>query len=384
VSPFHDMALNPVDIKLDTKLDAKFDTGFRFNAASVLNPIAGPSPTGESLRYEGTYDKIRDARTEDNPVLAQGVWKAPLKNAQWGEVARLCLDAIETRTKDIQIAAWLTEAWLHLYGLAGLREGLRVTAAICERFWDQLHPRSESDEDLEYRLAPFEWINDKLPPVVRLLPLTAPTSDDMQTYSWNDWETSTRPTPAGGAAQFQQSAMMTPTALYLALSKVLESAGQACSQLEECLQKRCGDRAASLRQLANVLEQIRGFVRSTLDQRNDGYQETGPRNDSDRETRAIRNAEEPATQNASDDSEPYRQPYGRIGPICDRSEAYRRLGEAADYLARTEPHSPTPYLVRRAIAWGSLRLEELLPELIHNSSELGDIFRLLQIDRPRE
>ena len=55
------------------------------------------------------------------------------------------------------------------------------------------------------------------------------------------------------------------------------------------------------------------------------------------------------------------------------------LAEAADYLARTEPHSPTPYLVRRAIAWGSMSLEQLLPEMIRNGNELQEIFRLLQI-----
>src|SRR5580658_8919484 len=99
------MVLNSADTNTAAKFAATFDSGFRFNPESLLNPIAGPSPAGESLRYEGTYDKIRDARTEDNPVLAQGVWKAPLKKAQWSEVANLCLDALETRTKDIQIAA---------------------------------------------------------------------------------------------------------------------------------------------------------------------------------------------------------------------------------------------------------------------------------------
>jgi len=55
------------------------------------------------------------------------------------------------------------------------------------------------------------------------------------------------------------------------------------------------------------------------------------------------------------------------------------LAEAADFLIRTEPHSPTPYLVRRAILWGSMSLEELLPELVRNQSELSDIYRLLNV-----
>jgi type VI secretion system protein ImpA len=72
------------------------------------------------------------------------------------------------------------------------------------------------------------------------------------------------------------------------------------------------------------------------------------------------------------------------GPITSRAEAYRRLSEAADYLTKTEPHSPAPYLVRRAIVWGGMRLDELLPELVRNNSELSEIYRLLKIGRQDE
>ena len=350
---------------------------FHFDIASVLDPIPGGSPGGAALRYEGTYDKIREAREEDNPGLSRGVWKTSLKRAEWPDVVTLCLDALENRSKDLQIAAWLTEAWLHLYGLAGLREGLRVVTALCERFWDDLHPRSETGDSLEYRLAPIEWINEKLPPVVRLLPLTEPRSEDVKIYAWTDWENAIRPRSAEDhegttQVQFQQSAMMTPTAFYSALLASVESAADACTELETLLGERCGDRAASLRQLANTLDEIRGFVVSTLNQREDANPQTPPgvaadaaaeREAAGEKTLAVRVAE------------------GIPGPIRDRTDAYRRLAEAADFLARTEPHSPAPYLVRRAIAWGSMRLEDLLPELVRNDGELTEIYRLLQISR---
>ena len=64
-------------------------------------------------------------------------------------------------------------------------------------------------------------------------------------------------------------------------------------------------------------------------------------------------------------------------PVRSRAEAYRRLAEAADYLLRTEPHSPTPYLVRRAVAWGGMSLGELLEELVQTDSDLKAIYTLL-------
>ena len=38
-----------------------------------------------------------------------------------------------------------------------------------------------------------------------------------------------------------------------------------------------------------------------------------------------------------------------------REDAYRQLRGIADYLARTEPHSPVPYLIYRAVEWGEKR-----------------------------
>jgi len=352
---------------------------FQFDSASLLAPIAGESPAGESLRYEGTYDKIRDARTEDDPVLSRGVWKMPLKRADWSDVAEMCQDALQHRSKDLQIAGWLTEAWLHLYGFNGLREGLRVMTGLCSDFWDDLHPRSESGDSFEFREAPIEWVNEKLPPVIRLLPITEPTSDDVKAYCWDDWESATRsrgaepPKQGATQAQFQQSVLLTPTAFYLNLVREVESAADAAIELESLLEQRSGGHPPSLRQVADALDSIRGLLVSILSRRDTQLTAAPP----------IQPAA--AHEPAETTSEPGRSSAGASagGPILSRDDAYRRLAEAADYLAITEPHSPTPYLVRRAIAWGGMRLEDLLPELVRNSNELGEIYRLLQIEKPQ-
>lgn len=54
------------------------------------------------------------------------------------------------------------------------------------------------------------------------------------------------------------------------------------------------------------------------------------------------------------------------GRIASRAEAYRVLEAVAGYLERTEPHSPVPLLVRRAISWGAMPLPELLAELMQD------------------
>jgi type VI secretion system protein ImpA len=44
---------------------------------------------------------------------------------------------------------------------------------------------------------------------------------------------------------------------------------------------------------------------------------------------------------------------------------------------RTEPHSPVPYLVKRAVQWGNMSLTQLLSEFIGNPEDLVTIQRLL-------
>jgi type VI secretion system protein ImpA len=72
------------------------------------------------------------------------------------------------------------------------------------------------------------------------------------------------------------------------------------------------------------------------------------------------------------------------GPIASRQEAYRMLEAAAAYLQRTEPHSPTPYLVKRAVTWGQMSLADLMQEILREEGDLTRYFSLLGLNPPRE
>jgi len=80
-------------------------------------------------------------------------------------------ETLEKRSKDLQIAAWLTEALLHRDGCAGLHEGLTLLHGFVDRFWDHVHPELE-DGDAELRAAPLEWLGTRLNIVVRQVPVT--------------------------------------------------------------------------------------------------------------------------------------------------------------------------------------------------------------------
>src|SRR5215831_2455131 len=127
------------------------------NLETLLAPIPGDNPAGENLAYDSVVDEIREARRADED-LEQGEWKRELKSADWPKVVALASNALATRTKDLQIAAWLTEALVKLHGLAGLRDGLVVSRELLERYWDKLYPEIEG-ENLEGRANALAWMN---------------------------------------------------------------------------------------------------------------------------------------------------------------------------------------------------------------------------------
>src|SRR2546423_4181462 len=135
----------------------------------LLDPIPGANPAGAELRYDPVYDKIKEARRADEDI-PQGEWQTALKAADWALVIKLSTEALAKRTKDLQIAAWLTEAKLRREGFGGLREGLDLIEGMVERFWPQLYPEIE-DGDVEMRAAPLEWLGSALEMAVRMVPI---------------------------------------------------------------------------------------------------------------------------------------------------------------------------------------------------------------------
>ena len=99
---------------------------------SILTPIEGENPAGEDLRYI-VYDDIAEARREDDDY-DRGDWQRDTKNADWSTVISLCSDALVNRTKDLQIAAWLTEALTITEGFEGLLTGLQIIRGFLENF----------------------------------------------------------------------------------------------------------------------------------------------------------------------------------------------------------------------------------------------------------
>jgi type VI secretion system protein ImpA len=358
---------------------------------TLLAPISPENPSGESLRFDAVWDDIRKLREADDPTLPQGVWQRELKRADWNGVASVCIDALTSRTKDLQIAAWLTEAWLHLYGFPGVDLGMRLLAGLCRTFWDSVHPQIEEGE-LQGRLSPVEWAMDKLVIPMKSIAVTAPAGDESSPFGWKDWESGlylanlAKVNAAAAAtaeqrgmisqARFLVSVSLTPAKFFVGLAGEVAGVVSALDELQRVLNEKCGESIAPrVTPLRSVAVAIHSWAAKLIDERVDKGEIERP---------IMSEAKSPAGESEpfADADDAAAAPQLVVAGIHSRSDAYQRLREASEYLLRTEPHSPVPYLVKRAISWGNMSLGELLEELLHKSADANTIFALLGMKKP--
>lgn len=352
-----------------------------------LSPISDDAPCGTDLRYEGTYDAVRDARRADNPNLPQGVWETDLKRAEWPTVSKLCDEALTQKSKDLNLAVWLAESWAHQRGFEGLAQGLSLICELSEAFWDGMFPGIDEDGDLDGRLSPVEWMSANFQPLVRLMPFTVPGSADaspmalshiddvlrIENLAQRDSAAANREAagkPDRGA--FEASVSLTPDASLFSQRAAIETCIVSLDRLDSLLSSKCGNEAPSLRALRDLLERIDAILDRAIGERGlteeeEPEQETPP--EPAEENQAMTETETPVAAPASS------------GPITSRAEAYARLTEVADYLMRTEPHSPVPYLVRRAVVWGNMSFADLMAQLMKDGGDINRAFSLLGLDQ---
>src|SRR6185312_4657600 len=120
-----------------------------------LSPIAPDDPVGDYLRWEDAYADLEESRRADEDAGDDDVWKRQRKTADWDAILKLGTKLLRGQTKDLQIAAWVAEALAHRHGLVGVRDGLKLVAALQEAFWEDIHP---ARGDFELREGVYEFL----------------------------------------------------------------------------------------------------------------------------------------------------------------------------------------------------------------------------------
>jgi len=242
-------------------------------------------------------------------------------------------------------------------------------------------------EDPDYRYGPVNWIDEKLTLKLKLIPVTNPKGGDEPPFTWSDYESALyqsrvgvkeKPAAKKSAeparplqARFNSSSGLTPNEFYVDLKRQVSNALTETDRFEKVVAGFDERQRGVLHQMKELLRSIYYFVGQVLTERHA---------DVSFEPGSEPEVEPPIVDEEEPDNVKEQSEYPFSGPIRSRAQAYQMLSEAADYLMKTEPHSPTPYLVRRAVAWGGLTLGELLQQILRNPGEIGEMYRLLGLD----
>ncbi|MCU0625060.1 MAG: type VI secretion system protein TssA [Gemmatimonadaceae bacterium] len=320
----------------------------------LLVPIAGDNPSGHSVREDPAWEAIKDARREDLDV-DQGQWQRARKVAEPAQVIKLVTPLLAEQSKDLQLAAWWTEAQLRRDGLQGLRDGLALLRGLLEGFWETLYPEIE-DGDASLRAGPLEFVGVKLLDLVRAAPMNAAKHGYFQydaavlagtseEASRDEAKRNARASLEGLAQPFIEEILVsvdaTPKTFYRAQLALLGELVEEVVALNTLGDERFADEAPSWTKLLSQCESLRATTQLLLQRRLE--QEPDP-------------VEESADPSGGDAGATVAAEPTSTTPLpTSAADATQRVVVSARWLRRERPTDPTPYALLRALRWQELR-----------------------------
>jgi type VI secretion system protein ImpA len=334
-----------------------------------LAPIPGDHPAGSTLPYDVKVE-LEEARKEIDPDAydpADPARPAEAKSADWPAIVRVAGRTLQETSKDLLVAARLTEALARTDGFDGLADGLAVMRGMIDQCWERMYPEID-DGDLEVRAGPFHWLSEndrgaRFPHAVRGLPLV---NQNGSAIGWRQWKETQDGKGAVTREDFEKAVRDAPRedcqATFDALTRVVTE----LNGLNEALNARLGKDSPGMTDLRTAVGECYSLAKQILERK-------GP-------AAGAASGEADTTGAAPGEG----QPGGPARTLLTRADVYARLTEAADLLERLEPHSPVPYLIRKAVEFGGLPFPQLMRALIRDDSVLTEMNRELGIKSPEE
>ena len=247
----------------------------------LLNPVPGENPSGANLRYERIYDQIKEARTEEDECIPSGDWQRQVKRADYALVIKLAGEALATKSKDLQFAAWLTEANVKREGIGLIQPCFKLMQDLQEQFWDTLYPEIE-DGDAGMRAVPMEWAANRVATLLREAPITR---DGLNSYQYKDsraigYEADTEYNDAKREARelaiadgkatgedCDKAFAATSKSFYVNLDESFRSAAETIDTVQVFCEEKYGDDGPGFSKFRTFLEEVGQVVRTLLNEK---------------------------------------------------------------------------------------------------------------------
>jgi type VI secretion system protein ImpA len=346
----------------------------------LLSEISAEAPCGEDLEYDPGFSELERA-AQGKPEQEIGDTKIEAQPPDWREVEGAALELF-ARTKDLRVAALLAKAALHTGGFGAMSDGLQVVRGLLERYWDQVHPQLDPDDnnDPTMRVNALKDLADSsiFLPSLRVAPLVS--ARGMGEFNLRDIRVAKgeRAATEGGGGGAPNLAAIDGAFAAAPLEEVQAVRDGAAGALEHLKaidaaisEKTEAAQSLEFDDLIKLLTQIHKAVADQLAKREgDTPAESpadspaaseAPAGDSQAPAQAAKTAPPPtgarqATSRA-----------GGVGQIDSPQDVIKALEAICAYSETNEPSSPVPLLARRAKGLVSKGFMEIVRDLTPES-----------------
>ena len=353
-------------------------------------PVPGPDPAGRRLsaveliklkEYQEDFDPERDLSEEErqSPQFAEAQRKTP----QWAAVIDFGTKFLKATGKDLELVVRMVEALTKTRngGFAGVRTGFRLVRRLCEECWDAMHPALDPDDpdSIEDRTSKFNWLDDAekkpyFPTSVRGIPVF--TLQDGRPVSFLACQQQgTRPAEVS-QEEFRQGVAAARAADVDRVREMDEDITEALAEVRDLLtvlDAKAGAAAPGLGAVRKALVDCQTMTRQVLKLRGDLAGNGAGAG-------AGAGAEPGVGAPPGQDHGPAAGPNGpstALNPVRTREDIYARLAELIALLEESDPHSPVPLLIRRAVELRDLKFPDLVDTLTRDA-------RVLDFLRPQQ
>lgn len=350
--------------------------------SSLLTPIDGELSVGNDLRLDPShtsdYSQIKDARRAARDAERNNMFDGDNTEAHehWQKIFSLAPRVIEKQAKDLEIACWLTEALVRKSGFQGLKDGFTLIRQLLENFWEQgLYP-AEDEDGIETRVAPIAGLNGEGADGVLLTPIrNSMITEDASYEPFSLWQyqqavdISRLSDERKQQDQIERNGFSLETIekavaqssneYYANLYEDLEICLVEYQAIDKLLSDFCGTYdAPPTSKIIELIEDAKGAVNHIAKAKLPIATEV----DDSEEEGEVESMDEQVTQSETKQSNTIN------AALNSRDDAFKQLNIIAEYFKKTEPHSPISYMLTKTVKWGNMPLEELMKELIPDSS----------------
>jgi type VI secretion system protein ImpA len=313
----------------------------------LLAPISDELPCGGDLEYDAEFLSLETLATF-RPERQVGDSILPAEPPDWREVYAAA-EQLFQRTKDLRVAISWVRAATAQHGMEGLVDGLGLMAGLVERYWADVYPKLDADDDNDptMRLNALAVIGDETGLRMDLLPVTLAISRGLGTLRVREALSSLDLFTRADSDQ-----VYTAPQIEGAIHAALTESGERRNLAGEAA-KLARDLEARVRQEANAYDALSlQPLLEWLDPIAEVYE------------RVLASFVEVSAEAGEQiGGEPSSGGGAITGEVQSRDQAIRALEKVCAYLERAEPTNPAPLLIRRAQRLMTMSFLEIMRDL---------------------